>query len=164
MAKAKSKTSVHDYRKIVRNARIAHLTIENNGMDSDDIGKEVGLSGSSVRHILRTDERCKEILDTVHRTNIGEAIPINNELLFMCKDRTDRKLQLDAIKHHQKITRILPTHTVEKNVFTQINTDNRTVPADQVPRIMEAFELLEQADLAEEAEIIDTDGEAGEKA
>ncbi len=161
MAKTQSKASVNDYRKIARNARIAHLTIENNGMNSDDIGKEVGLSGSSVRHILIADERCKEILDTVHRTNIGEAIPINNELLLMCRDRTDRKLQLDAIKHYQKITRMLPTHTVEKNVFTQIYNDNRAVPAEQVPRIIEAFRLLEEADLAEEAaqeaEILETD-------
>lgn len=150
-----AKASVNDYRKIRRNQRMTEMALQ--GINTDDIGKEIGLSGGHVRNLLATDERCRQILDDVHRVNILRAKGINRRLLKLCYD-DDKKISLDAIKHHNKITRITPTHTPGGNtVFNQIYNDNRGIPVDQVPRIMEALEARRQLDLSQVIDIGDNE-------
>lgn len=142
-------------RNLKRNATIAEMSLS--GMTTREIAKEVGLHYTTVAKTLNNEE-CQAIYDKLHRTNAGRA-EVVNDTNFILTQHHDPLIQLRAINLFDKKTGMREIHTQQNLV---IIAGNQIVQTEQVPRICEAFQLLEQADLSQEAEIIDTDDKAAE--
>ena len=129
------------------------------GMTYLQLADRHGLSKSGVQYVMNKPE-IKEIVNQAELQLIA-LVPLAVDVVRdTIKDRKDRNNFKAAVTVLGAMG-VIPSHTPSRIYNTVIN-DNRTVPADQIPRIIEAFRLLEEADLAQEAEILDTDDKAAE--
>ena len=132
-----------------RDFHIATLAAQ--GMDSKTIAAQpdITVSDRRVRQILN-DKQCKNIIDQAIRVQIAHTRGINKEFIKLCY-HDDPKIQLDAIKQHQKNVGIAPTHTVNQ-FFANIYNDNRSIITDDVAKL---FGMLSGQMVGEDEDAID---------